>query len=126
MKKNMSQYEVAAQKRSVFIEQAPVGLLAIAQHAVDNGLTGIWSVELLDDLQVIRVRVFGGEVGTRAWLNTLAIDGEHNEELGSPFGPAARRRGLKTTWQVRLPVGVRFELVEFRELPMLAVVGESE
>lgn len=97
-----------------FSKQASVAILAIAQHTVEHQLTVPMSIDVDSRDQSIRIRVAGGH---EQWLNTLCIDDEVNE-------PGSVATFLRTAWSVRLPEsGVRFELVTYRQRPILTAVS---
>lgn len=100
-------------KQEQFRKQAPVALLAITQHMVDNGLSAPWSIDVSPGDQAIRIRLMGTE--HQAWIETLTVLEEHNEDHDRP-------NWLRTSWSVQLPVtGVVFDIVTYREQPFRAL-----
>lgn len=108
-----------------FTKLVPIALNAITTHMVDHDLPAPMSIDVLPSEQVIRIRLIGGIEAQDSWVNSVCIDDEVNEVLDSPVlkvitGNAA---GLRTAWSVRLPdSGVTFELVAYRQAPILTAV----
>lgn len=104
-------------KQEQFRKQAPVALLAIMQHMVEHNLSAPWSIDVSPGDQAIRIRLMGTD--HQAWLRTLTLVEEHNEDHDRPGW-------LRTAWVVQLPAtGVVFDIVTYREQPLtvLSVVS---
>lgn len=98
-------------------KHAPLAIIAILQHQLAHDLSTPWAIDISPGDSSVRIRLMGREHA--AWMATLVVVEENNEETPEPGF-------LRTSWRVRLPdTGVEFDIVTYREQPMVALTVVS-
>jgi len=98
---------------STFQAQYPLALAALATHMLEHGLPAPYAIDQAHG--EIVVRLTGGVNAVEAWIVSVAVDRETNED--TDLGGV---EGLRSAWLVRLPdTGFRFTFVAYRPYPTM-------